>query len=191
MTSCCTIYCLFAPCWWGPSACEESWYQSHSSLLWGEMRRYEYVSCRECLWIKLWLYRYSVRPTTIFSFTIQCMRFSPLRSIHPSVLNLAQKLWRHQETLPFKYCFTQDQDLSGRHEPVSPVATHFPINPDRSTLSPVPPVTASHGRAQRAVPDFITHPQGIFRRLKGGMQEHAAEFCPRAPVPWISLSQYV
>ncbi len=79
--------------------------------------------------------------------------------------------------------------VSDPHEPVSPVATHLLIFPDRGTLSPVLPVTDSHGRAQRVVPGFISHwhPQGIFRRLKGWMQEHAAGFCSlRAAVPWIS-----
>ncbi len=68
--------------------------------------------------------------------------------------------------------------VSDYHEPVSPVATHLPIFPDRSTLSPVLLVTVSHGRSQRAVPDYISHPQGIFRRLKGGMKEYTAGVCP-------------
>ncbi len=52
------------------------------------------------------------------------------------------------------------------------------------TLFPVLLVTASHGRIQRAVPGFISHPWGFFRRLRGGMQENAAGFCRlRAPVP--------
>ncbi len=73
--------------------------------------------------------------------------------------------------------------ISDRHEPVSPVVTHLPIFLDRSTLSPVLLVTASHGRSQRAVPGFISHPRGFFRRLRGGMQEYAAGSCPlRAPV---------
>ncbi len=61
---------------------------------------------------------------------------------------------------------------SVRHEPVSPVATHLPIFLDRSTLSPVLLVTASHGRSQRVVPYFISHPRGLNR---GSSEDWEAE----------------
>ncbi len=83
---------------------------------------------------------------------------------------------------------TESSDL---HDQVFPVATHLPIFLDKSTLSPVLLVTASHGRSRRAVSGFISHPLGFFRRLRGGMQEYAAGFCPLRALeyPHIPISE--